>query len=160
MSNLPPDLAHFVSTKRCTFAVKWDDKPIPGVTRISGLLRSTEVKDLRENCPPGQPRKSTGLTDFTPITIERPLGADTSFEDWANLIWVYGVEQKADLLLDQFRKPIQIEIHDESGKIIRSYKVFRCWPARYEAVSALDSVENPELVERLTLEHEGWERES
>jgi hypothetical protein len=53
------------------FRVQWDGQSIPGISRVSGLSRITEVIKHREGGDPSTDRKAPGRTDFEPITLER-----------------------------------------------------------------------------------------
>lgn len=113
----------------------------------------------RKGSGPSKARKSIGLTGFDAITLERGLTEDPSFENWANLVWQYGGGMESDIILDQFRKNISIELYNEAGQLMRAYKVYHCWPTQYQAISALDANQVAVIIERLTLENEGWERD-
>ena len=63
--------------------------------------------------------------------------------------------------LKNFRKDILIDVFNEQGAKVISYKVFRCWPSEYVALGELDA--NGEAcvaVQSLTLQNEGWERDT
>jgi hypothetical protein len=40
------------------------------------------------------------------------------------------------------------------------YYVYRCWPSVYQPIPELDAGASMTLLESLTLEHEGWERDT
>jgi phage tail-like protein len=63
------------------FRVKWDGAYIPGVSRISALVRSTEVVEYREGGDPNTSHKSPGRTKFEAITLEGGVTEDSAFED-------------------------------------------------------------------------------
>ena len=104
-------------------------------------------------------RTSPGKTNFAPITIKRGVTHDTEFEKWANKVWNFGSGLGAEVSLADFRKDIIFELYNESGQLSMTYKVFRCWPSNYQALSELDSNGNTILIESLQLQHEGWERD-
>src|SRR6266542_3217177 len=56
--------------KNFKFRIKWDGRYVAGISRISGLRRTTEVIQHREGGDPSSRRKSPGLTEFAPITLE------------------------------------------------------------------------------------------
>jgi hypothetical protein len=76
--------------KNFKFRVKWDGRYVAGVSKISGLRRTTEVIHHREGGDPSTTRKSPGLTEFAPITLERGVTHDPEFENWANKVWSLG----------------------------------------------------------------------
>jgi hypothetical protein len=59
--------------KNFKFRVKWDGAHVAGVSKVSGLKRSTEVVEDREGGDPSTSRKSPGRTRFDAITLERAL---------------------------------------------------------------------------------------
>ena len=80
-----------------------------------GTLRTTSVVEHRETGDPSTSRKSTGLTQFEPITLERGLTDDMAFEDLANLVWKLGAGLGSEMSLNEFRKDILIELYNEAG---------------------------------------------
>ena len=156
MPEFPVNPTRFDPYKNFKFRVKWDNKYVAGVSRVSGLERTTEVVEHREGGDPSTSRKSPGLTQFAPITLERGLTQDSAFEDWANLVWKLG----SQMSLKEFRKDIIIELYNEAGQLVRAYHVFRCWPSEYQALSDLDANAATVLIEHLTLQNEGWERDT
>lgn len=160
MAEFPTNPTRLDPYKNFNFRVKWEGKYVPAVLRVSGLLRTTEVVENREGGDPSTSRKSTGLTQFCPIVLERGLTDDTTFEDWANLVWKFGAGLGSEVSLNEFRKDIVIELYNEAGQLVRAYKVYRCWPSEYQAMSQLDANVAAVVIERLTLENEGWERDT
>ena len=146
--------------KNFKFRVKWDGAYIPGISHVSGLLRTTEVVEHREGGDPSTSRKSPGLTKFDSITLARGLTEDTSFEDWANLVWKLGAGLGSEVSLADFRKDIIIDFYNEAGQLVRSYKVYHCWPSQYQALPDLDANANAVAIEHIKLENEGWERDT
>ena len=146
--------------KNFKFRVKWDGKYVAGVNRISGLRRATEVIMNREGGDPSTSRKSPGLTEYDAITLERGITYDHAFEDWANLVWSYGAGLGAEVALKDFRKNIRIEVYNEAGQLVYAYNVYRCWVSEYEAIPDLDANNNAIAIEHITIENEGWERDT
>ncbi len=138
------------------FRVLWDGRPVAGVSRVSGLARSTEVVLHRDGGDANALRKSPGITRFEPITLERGITHDTEFEAWANSVHAAGRE----MALGDFRKDIRIELMNEAGQLVLAWMVFRCWPSRYAPLPELDANANAVAIETLVLEHEGWERDT
>lgn len=146
--------------KNFKFRVKWDGKYVAGVSRISGLLRHTDVVEHREGGDPSMSRKSPGLTQYESIELERGVTHDTAFEDWANLVWRFGVGLGVEVGLKDFRKDITIEFYNEAGQLALAYKVYRCWVSYYQALPTLDANSNEVAIESIRLENEGWERDT
>lgn len=146
--------------KSFKFRVKWDGKFVAGISRVSGLRRSTDVVLHREGGDPNTSRKSPGLTTFDPILLERGLTHDPEFEQWANDVWRLGAGLGAEVDLKRFRKDIVIELYNEAGQVVKAFNVFRCWPSEYMALPDLDSGASTVAIERLVLQNEGWERDT
>jgi phage tail-like protein len=160
MPEFPVNPMRFDPYKNFKFRVKWDGQYIPAISRVTGLIRATEVIEHREGGDPSTSRKSPGLTQFGPITLERGLTDDAAFENWANLVWKLGAGLGAESSLNEFRKDVLIEIFNEAGQKVRAYKVYRCWPSEYQALPTLDANETSVAVEHIRLENEGWERDT
>jgi len=112
--------------KNFKFRVKWDGRYVAGVSKISGLRRTTEVIRRREGGDPSTTRKSPGLTEFAPITLERGVTHDPEFENWANKVWSLGASLGAEVSLKDFRKDIVLELYNEAGQVVLAYKIYRC----------------------------------
>jgi phage tail-like protein len=145
--------------KNFKFRVKWDGRPVAGVSKVSGLRRTTEVIRHREGGDPSTTRKSPGLTEFAPITLERGVTHDPEFENWANKVWSLGANLGAEVSLKDFRKDIVLELYNEAGQVVLAYKIYRCWVSEYEILTDLDANANAVAIEHITLENEGWERD-
>jgi phage tail-like protein len=145
--------------KHFKFRIKWDGRYVAGVSHISGLSRSTDVVVHREGGDPNTQHKSPGITCFEPITLERGVTHDPAFEEWANKVWKIGAGPGGEASLADFRKDVVIELYNEAGQLVKSYKVYRCWPSRYAALPDLDANSSAVALETLVLENEGWERD-
>jgi phage tail-like protein len=142
------------------FRVKWDDKHVAGVSKISALKRTTDVVEHREGGDPSASRKSPGRTQFEAITLERGVTHDTEFEQWSNKVWSLGARMGAEVSLEDFRKDIVLEFYNEAGQLALSYKVYRCWVSEYQALPDLDANAHSVAIEHIKLENEGWERDT
>jgi len=145
--------------KNFKFRVKWDGRYVAGVSKVSALKRSTEVVEHRNGGDPSTTRKSPGRNKYEPITLERGVTHDTEFEKWANKIWNFGSGLGAEVSLKDFRKDLIIEIYNEAGQPVLSYKVYRCWVSEFQAIPDLDANANAVAIQTLKLENEGWERD-
>jgi phage tail-like protein len=141
--------------KSFRFRVKWDGVYVPGISRVSALRRVTVAVDERSGAEPNRDHRSPGRTDWEPIILERGRTHDTSFEDWANLVWNEGREMS----LKNYRKDIIVELQNEQGTTVMAFKVHRAWPSEYVALGQLDSESEASAIESLTLQHEGWDRD-
>ncbi len=145
--------------KNFRFIVSWDGKPVAGISKVGGLTHTTQVVSHREGGDPSLTRKSPGQTDYGPITLERGVTYDPEFQNWANKIWTLGNAVGNEISLQQFRKNITITLLNEAGQPAIAYHVFRCWVSEYTAMADLDSSGNAVLIQSLTLQHEGWQRD-
>jgi phage tail-like protein len=133
------------------FRIKWEGRYVAAVTSVSGLTGPGPA--------PGGP-KTPGTTDYEPIRLERGVITDTAFDAWANLVWSYPNEHPDNEFESaSFGKPMQIELYDQQGIIVRRYDVYQCWPSEYTSLPPLDSEPNVVVLESMTIEHEGWHRD-
>jgi phage tail-like protein len=145
--------------KNFKFRIKWDGRYVAGVSKVGSLKRSTEVVEHREGGDPSLSRKSPGRTKYEPVTLERGVTHDIEFEQWANKVWNFGSGLGAEVSLADFRKDVIIDVCNEAGQIVLSYRLFRCWPSEYQAIPDLDANANAVAIQTLKLENEGWERD-
>ena len=145
--------------KNFKFRVKWDGRYVAGISKVSALKRSTEPVTHREGGDPSTDRKSPGRTKFEPITLERGVTHDLEFEKWANKVWNFGAGLGAEVSLKDFRKDILLEVYNEAGQLVLTYKIYRCWVSEYQALPDLDANANANAIQQIKLENEGWERD-
>jgi len=145
--------------KQFKFRVKWDGRYIAGIAKVSGLKRTTEVVTHREGGDPSSVRKSPGQTNYEPIVLQRGRTHDPEFEKWANKVWNFGAGMGTEVSLKDFRKNIIIDLFNEAGQKVMSFRVYRCWPSEYVALGELDANDTCVAFESITLQHEGWERD-
>ena len=159
MAEFSVNPTRFDPYKNFKFRIKWDGRYVAGVSKISGLRRTTEVIQHREGGDPSTSRKSPGPTEFAAITLERGVTHDPEFENWANKVWSLGAGRGAEVSLKDFRKDIVLELYNEAGQLVLAYKVYRCWVSEYEILPNLDANANAIAIEHIKLENEGWERD-
>jgi phage tail-like protein len=147
--------------KNFKFLIKFEGKndAVAGISKVSGLKRTTEVVKHRDGGDPSSSRKSPGRTEYDPITLERGVTHDTDFEVWANKVWNYGSGLGKEVSLKDFRKNILIEVLNEAGQVAIRYKVYRCWVSEYQALPDLDANVNAVAIQHIKLENEGWEKD-
>jgi phage tail-like protein len=143
--------------KNFKFRVKWDGRYVAGISKVSALKRTTEVVEHREGGDPSTSRKSPGRTKYEAITLERGVTHDIEFESWANKVWNFG--SGVEVSLKDFRKDVLIDMFNEAGQLVISYKVYRAWVSEYQALPDLDANANAVAIQHIKLEHEGFERD-
>lgn len=159
MAQFTVNAQRFDPYKNFKFRVKWDGRYVAGISKVSGLKRTTEVVEHREGGDPSTSRKSPGRVKFEAITLERGVTHDQDFEQWANKVWNFGSGLGAEVSLKNFRKDLIVELYNEAGQVVIAYKVFRAWVSEYQALPDLDANANAIAIQHLKLENEGWERD-
>ncbi|MCC7173990.1 MAG: phage tail protein [Bryobacterales bacterium] len=157
MAQFSVNATRFDPYKNFKFRVKWDGRYVAGVSKVSALKRTTEVVEHREGGDPSSGRKSPGRTKYEPVTLERGVTHDTEFEKWANKVWNF--QSNNEVSLKDFRKDLIVDLFNEAGQKVISYKIFRCWVSEYQALPDLDANANAVAIQTLKLENEGWERD-
>jgi phage tail-like protein len=145
--------------KNFKFRVKWDGQYVAGISKVTGLKRTTEVVKHREGGDPSTSRKSPGRNEFEAITLERGVTQDTTFEQWVGKVWQLGAALGMEVSLADFRKDIILDFYNEAGQLVLSYFIYRCWVSEYQALPELDSNANAVAIQYIKLENEGWERD-
>jgi phage tail-like protein len=165
MAEFTTNATRYDPYKNFKFRVKWDGRYVAGVSKVSALKRTTEVIEHREGGNPSNVIKAPGRTKFEPITLERGVTHDLEFEMWANKVWSYSNAQAApeqrtqEVSLADFRKNIFIDVFNEAGQKVISYRVYNCWVSEYQALPDLDANANAVAIQMVKLENEGWERD-
>jgi phage tail-like protein len=145
--------------KNFKFRVKWDGRYVAGVSKVGTLKRTVELVEHREGGDPSTAHKSAGRVKYEAITLDRGITHDVEFEQWANKVWNFGSGLGSEVSLKDFRKDLIIELFNEAGQVVKSYKVFRALVSEYQALPDLDANANAVAIEHVKLENEGWERD-
>ncbi|MEJ2009115.1 MAG: phage tail protein [Acidobacteriota bacterium] len=159
MAEFTVNAKRFDPYKNFKFRVKWDGQYVAGVSKVTGLKRTTEVVKHREGGDPSTSRKSPGRNEFDAITLERGVTHDPAFELWAGKVWQLGAQLGAEVSLADFRKDIILEVYNEAGQKVLAYNIYRCWVSEYQALPDFDANANAVAIQHLKLENEGWERD-
>jgi phage tail-like protein len=159
MAEFTVNSTRFDPYKNFKFRLKWDGQYIAGVSKCSMLKRTTEVVKHREGGDPSTTRKSPGRTEYDAITLERGVTHDTAFEYWADKVWSLGAGLGSEVSLKDFRKDMILDIFNEAGQKVISYKIYRCWVSEYQAVPDFDANANAVAIQHIKLECEGFERD-
>ena len=145
--------------KNFKFLVKWDGLYVAGVSKVSALKRTTEVIKHRSGGDPASPILAPGRTEFAPITMERGITQDHTFEAWASKVWQIGAANGAQVSLADFRKEVTIEHLNEAGQVVYRYFVHRAWVSEFQFLSDLDANANAVAIDYIKLENEGVDRD-
>lgn len=159
MAEFTVNSTRFDPYKNFKFRLKWDGQYIAGVSKCSMLKRTTEVVKHREGGDPSTSRKSPGRTEYDAVTLERGVTHDTAFEYWADKVWSLGAGLGSEVSLKDFRKDMILDIFNEAGQKVISYKIYRCWVSEYQAVPDFDANANAVAIQHIKLECEGFERD-
>jgi phage tail-like protein len=159
MAQFTVNALRFDPYKNFKFRVKWDGRYVAGVSKVTALKRTTEVVKHRDGGDPSTSRKSPGRTEYEAITLERGVTHDAEFEKWANKVWNFGAGLGSETSLADFRKDLLLDVYNEAGQIVLSYRLFRCWVSEFQALPDFDANANAIAIQHLKLENEGWERD-
>jgi len=141
------------------FQIVLDGSPVAGLSKMGALKKTTEAVKWRTAGDPAHERVMPGGTSYEPVTLEQGLTHDTKFEDWANL--VNNIQGSAAMSLVNFRKDIVINVLNLQGAVAISYKLYRAWVSEFQALPDFDAKSmNTVGIQTLTLQHEGWERDT
>ncbi|HKB32396.1 MAG TPA: phage tail protein [Candidatus Dormibacteraeota bacterium] len=153
------NVSRFDPYKSFRFLVYFDTStsPVAGVSKIGAIKRSNDVIEYKEG---GNAviRKGLGRQKYEPITLERGVTHDDSFEQWANAAQVLD-KGSAGSALSKLRKEIRIELLNEQGQPVHRYLVHRAWVSEFQALPDLDAGTNAIAIEHIKLENEGWEHD-
>ncbi len=136
-----------------------DGQPVAGLQKMGALKKTTEQVKWRSAGDPSHQRIMPGGTSYEAVTLEQGLTHDPVFENWANL--VNNIQGDAAISLVNYRKDIIINVLNLQGQVAMSYKLFRAWVSEFQAMPELDANSmNTVGIQTLTLQHEGWERDT
>lgn len=139
------------------FRVKWDGVYVAGLSAMSALTRSTAPVTHRKGGDPSYVHTSPGLTTYNSVTLRRGVTHDPAFEAWANKVSSLA---QPGISLPDFRKDLIVDVFNEAGQKVLSYKLFRCWVSEYQALPDLDAAAAAVAIQSIRLEIEGWERDT
>ena len=141
------------------FQVVIDGQPVAGLKKMSVLKKSTEAVKWRSAGDPTHERVMPGGTSYEPITLEQGLTHDPVFENWANL--VNSIQGNPAMSLVNYRKDIVLNVLNLQGTISIAYEVKRAWVSEFQALPEFDAgTMNAVGIQTVTIQHEGWRRDS
>lgn len=131
---------------------------IAGVSKVSGLKRTTEVLSHRDGGMISTVVHAPGQSKFEAITLERGITLNTQFEDWANK--AFSPLGDGGVELANFRRNIIINLNNLEGQPVRSWFVYGCWVSEYNATPELDANGNSFAFETIVLQNHGFQRDT
>src|SRR5256886_9347007 len=102
MAEFSVNPTRFDPYKNFKFRIRWDGRYVAGISKISGLRRTTEVIQHREGGDPSSSRKSPGRTEYESITLERGVTHDPEFENWPTKAGASAPAKAAQVYLKPF----------------------------------------------------------
>ena len=132
--------------------------PAAGVHGVGPVRRYTDVIEYNEGGS-ALTLKVPGRTHYDPVVLTKGITHDAEFEDWANAVQVLtnGIPSTS---LANLRKNIAIVLLNEERQPVRRYLFYRCWVSEYQALPFLDAGRSATTFEHITIENEGWERDT
>ena len=131
---------------------------VAAVSKVTGLKRSSDVIEYKE-AGNAVILKGLGRTKYEPITLERGITQDKTFETWANAAQVLDHGAAATSLAN-LRQEISIALLNEEAQPVLRWLIHRCWVSEYQALPDLDAGSNTVAIEHVKIENEGWERDT
>lgn len=145
--------------KRHLFRLKWEVegewRTVLGVSKVSGLKKSTMVVNHRSGGENSRDHKAPGRTYYDTIILERGITTDPEFEKWANTVLSLEDPEK-DLV--KFRRNMLLEILNEKLRPVIRYRLYGCWVSEY-SISDFDTSVNDVAIESIKIELEAWDRD-
>lgn len=155
-----PPTTRYNPYRNFKFRVTFDTNYVAGVSKISGLKRTTEPVKYRSGSDESSSFKLPGRTEYEAITMERGVTNDTEFEIWVNKCWDYqnaqALNSPNEMSGGDFRKDITIDVLNECGQKVITYSVYNCWVSEYQALPDLDANANAVAIQHIKIENEGW----
>lgn len=131
--------------------------PIAGVSKVSALKWTTEVVTNRSGGMESTVVNSPGQSKAEPITLERGLALDRTFEEWAQT--VVSPEGDAGVSLANMRRNLTLELLNLQGQAAMKWLIYGAWVSEYTAVPELDANANAFAFESIVLQNHGFIRD-
>ncbi len=145
--------------KNFKFQIKLGEQYVAGTDRMSGLDHATGSAEVKEhNHAASDNFKSPSRSKYDVITIERGVTHDPAFAHWANGLTQTRAEAGMGVAPAN-RKDLIIEVHDEAGRVVASYKLLGCRVFHRAALKASHVGSTEIAIEHLTLQHDGCTQE-
>jgi phage tail-like protein len=144
------------------FRIQLDGQHVAGVSKVSALTRTNERASYRSGGGQSTPHRMPGQSEYPAVTLERGVKHEAGFAQWVNQTWDDrpGVTGNQGISLMGFRKDLFLEIYNEAGQKVISYKIYRCWPSECDAFTELDAEGSAAAIQMLKFGNEGWDSET
>ena len=133
--------------KNFKFRISMEGRTVAGIDLVSGLAPtpgSTKKKPRR---------KLPGLQKFGNLTLKRVITQDDDFFDWIkSALSKPGSDDESKYL----RKSMVVEVCNEAGELIASYRLINGWVTKFEAPD-LNAESNETAIGAIELSYEGLE---
>lgn len=156
-TQFPVNANRYDPYKNFRFHVYWDGQLVAGVSKVSAIVRKTEMVEHREGGDNTMSHKSPGRSSVDDITLERGLTHDPEFEKWANLVW--NNDGLAGMSLKDYKKPIRIVLLNAQATPVKAFNLYNCWVKEFQTLPELDANANAVAIERIVLATEYFERD-
>lgn len=133
-------------------------RPAAAVSGVGPVRRYTDVLEYREGGG-AITVKFPGRTHYDPVVLTRGVTRDAEFEDWANAVQVL-TNGNPSTSLANLRRDMAIVLLNEERQPVRRYMFYRCWVSEYQALPFLDAGTSTTAFEQITVQNEGWERDT
>lgn len=146
----------------CHFLVEIDGFARAGFQNCSEVKVEFDEVIYREGGDQATVRKRPGLAKFGDVTLKRGIirkseAGPRDVEAWVQL--VFDVARKTGRAGTDIRRAVSIKVHDEEGKLFKTYKLKEVWIKGAELGSALAAESSDNYMETMVLAHEGVEIE-
>jgi phage tail-like protein len=132
--------------------------PAAAVSGVGPVRRHSDVVEYRQGGS-AITLKGPGRTHYDPVVLTRGITQDAEFEDWANAAQVL-TGGNPSTSLRNLRKDMAIVLLNEERQPVRRYLFYRCWVSEYRALPFLDAGASTTAFEQITIQNEGWERDT
>jgi len=136
------------------FCVEIDGVAAAGFTKVEGLSADTDIVKYREGCDASTSRKLRGLTEYGDITLSRGMTSDVDLWNLKTRVFDAFLGA-AGVSSPIYRFDMYIIQRDMTGIDIKTWKVERCWVAKYE-IDSLNASSSEVALETIVIANEGF----
>lgn len=128
-----------------------------GFQECSGLSKEVGVAEYAEGGSETNQKSPTRVT-YADITLSRGKLADVAgaqsrdFTDWMSQVTAFGVRGNPG----EFRRQIELRLINNNGDVDKTYVVEQAWPKTHTDVPQLSGTSEDNMIESLTIVHEGY----